>query len=81
MYLFKKYLLLVEKISPQEVVNRLKNGENIEILGYDGDLVIVDKVKGVMKGEFTQEDLSELKKENQEGSPQRNSLDSQLNLA
>lgn len=77
MYLFKKYLLLVEKISPQEVVNRLKNGENIEILGYDGDLVIVDKVKGVMKGEFTQEDLSELKKRKPRGKP----TEEQLRLA
>ena len=77
MYLFKKYLLLVEKISPQEVVNRLKNGENIEILGYDGDLVIVDKVKGVVKGEFTQEDLSELKKRKPRGKP----TEEQLRLA
>lgn len=77
MYLFKKYLLLVEKISPQEVVNRLKNGENIEILGYDGDLVVVDKVKGVMKGEFTQEDLSELKKRKPRGKP----TEEQLRLA
>jgi hypothetical protein len=77
MYLFKKYLLLVEKISPQEVVNRLKNGENIEILGYDGDLVVVDKVKGVVKGEFTQEDLSELKKRKPRGKP----TEEQLRLA
>lgn len=77
MYLFKKYLLLVEKISPQEVVNRLKNGENIEILGYDGDLVIVDKIKGVVKGEFTQEDLSELKKRKPRGKP----TEEQLRLA
>ncbi|MEM0469089.1 MAG: hypothetical protein QXU59_02635 [Pyrobaculum sp.] len=67
----------MEKISPQEVVNRLKNGENIEILGYDGDLVIVDKVKGVMKGEFTQEDLSELKKRKPRGKP----TEEQLRLA
>ncbi|MEM0369566.1 MAG: hypothetical protein QXT46_02195 [Pyrobaculum sp.] len=67
----------MEKISPQEVVNRLKNGENIEILGYDGDLVVVDKVKGVMKGEFTQEDLSELKKRKPRGKP----TEEQLRLA
>ncbi|MEM0478855.1 MAG: hypothetical protein QXK71_04035 [Pyrobaculum sp.] len=67
----------MEKISPQEVVNRLKNGENIEILGYDGDLVIVDKVKGVVKGEFTQEDLSELKKRKPRGKP----TEEQLRLA
>ncbi|MEM4962868.1 MAG: hypothetical protein QXT13_01775 [Pyrobaculum sp.] len=67
----------MEKISPQEVVNRLKNGENIEILGYDGDLVIVDKIKGVMKGEFTQEDLSELKKRKPRGKP----TEEQLRLA
>ncbi|MEM1923485.1 MAG: hypothetical protein QXR64_07100 [Pyrobaculum sp.] len=67
----------MEKISPQEVVNRLKNGENIEILGYDGDLVVVDKVKGVVKGEFTQEDLSELKKRKPRGKP----TEEQLRLA
>ncbi|MEM1787100.1 MAG: hypothetical protein QW680_06925 [Pyrobaculum sp.] len=67
----------MEKISPQEVVNRLKNGENIEILGYDGDLVIVDKIKGVVKGEFTQEDLSELKKRKPRGKP----TEEQLRLA
>lgn len=67
----------MEKLSPQEVVARLRSGENLEVLGYEGDFVLVDKVKGVVKGDFSQEELSELKKRKPRGKP----TEAQLKLA
>ncbi|MEZ0319815.1 MAG: hypothetical protein ABWK05_07495 [Pyrobaculum sp.] len=59
----------MDKLSLSEVVSRVKNGENIEVIGYEEDLVLVDKVKGVVKGDFSQEELSELKKRKPRGKP------------
>jgi len=56
----------VEKITLQELVARVERGENVEVVDYEGNLVVVDKVKGVVKGDFSQEDLSELKKPTKE---------------
>ncbi|MCY0891465.1 MULTISPECIES: hypothetical protein [Pyrobaculum] len=59
----------------QEVVERVRSGENIEVIGYEGDAAIVEKVKGVVKGEFAQEELSELKKRKPRGKPTKEQLE------
>lgn len=65
----------MEKVSIEELVRRVKEGENVEVLGYEGDRVVVDKVKGIVKGEFSSEDLSELKKRKPRGRPTREQLE------
>lgn len=74
-YLFKIICLPVERVSLQEVISRIKNGENLEVLGYEGDVVLIDKVKGIVKGEFSQEELSELKKRKPRGKPTKEQLE------
>jgi len=64
----------VEKITLQELVARVERGENVEVVDYEGNLVVVDKVKGVVKGDFSQEDLSELKKRKPRGKPTKEQL-------
>ncbi|MFN7106284.1 MAG: hypothetical protein ACK4M3_06875, partial [Pyrobaculum sp.] len=59
----------MERVTLGEVIVKVKNGENIEVVGYEGDVVLVDKVKGVVKGDFSQEDLGELKKRRPRGRP------------
>lgn len=65
----------MEKVSIEELVRRVKGGENVEVLGYEGDRVVVDKVKGIVRGEFSSEDLSELKKRKPRGKPTREQLE------
>lgn len=65
----------MERVTLGEVIVKVKNGENIEVVGYEGDVVLVDKVKGVVKGDFSQEDLGELKKRRPRGRPTREQLD------
>ncbi len=64
----------MEKHTVGDVVAKVKNGENIEVLGYDGDFVIVDKVRGIVKGDFASEDLSELKKRKPRAKPKKEQL-------
>ncbi|WP_148682450.1 hypothetical protein [Pyrobaculum neutrophilum] len=71
----------MERLPLQEVVSRVRNGENLEVLGYEGDVVLVDKVKGIVKGDFAQEDLSELKKRKPRGKPTEEQLELAAGLA
>jgi len=65
----------VEKVSLPDLVARVRRGENVEVVGYEGDVVLLSKPKGVVKGEFTQEDLSELKKRKPRGKPTEEQLE------
>jgi hypothetical protein len=65
----------VEKVSLSELMARVRNGENVEVVGYEGDAVLIEKPKGVVKGDFTQEDLSELKKRRPRGKPTKDQLE------
>jgi hypothetical protein len=61
-----------EEVTVEELVNRVAEGSNIEVVDYKGDLVVVDSVKGIVKGDVG--DLSELKKRRPRGGPLGNSL-------
>jgi hypothetical protein len=65
----------VEKVSLSELVARVRNGENLEVVGYEDDAALIEKPKGVVKGDFTQEDLSELKKRKPRGKPTEDQLE------
>jgi len=65
----------VEKVSLSELVARVRNGENLEVVGYEDDVALIEKPKGVVKGDFTQEDLSELKKRKPRGKPTKDQLE------
>ncbi|MFN3803781.1 MAG: hypothetical protein ACK4SY_01850 [Pyrobaculum sp.] len=71
----------MERLTLGEVVARVKNGENIEVVGYEGDLALVDRVRGLVKGDFSQEDLGELKKRKPRGKPTREQLDLAAEIA
>jgi hypothetical protein len=65
----------VEKVSLSELVARVRNGENLEVVGYEDDAALIEKPKGVVKGDLTQEDLSELKKRKPRGKPTKDQLE------
>ncbi|MCI4447495.1 MAG: hypothetical protein JHC20_06260 [Pyrobaculum sp.] len=65
----------MEKVSLSELVARVRNGENLEVVGYEDDVALIEKPKGVVKGDFTQEDLSELKKRKPRGKPTKDQLE------
>jgi hypothetical protein len=65
----------VEKVSLSELVARVRNGENLEVVGYEDEAALIEKPKGVVKGDFTQEDLSELKKRKPRGKPTKDQLE------
>ena len=65
----------MEKVSLSELVARVRNGENLEVVGYEDDAALIEKPKGVVKGDFTQEDLSELKKRKPRGKPTKDQLE------
>ncbi|MGB9704186.1 MAG: hypothetical protein ACPL3C_01960 [Pyrobaculum sp.] len=75
MYLFKNYHQRVDRVPLSEVVARVGRGENLEVVGYEGDAAVVDKVKGVVKGDFSSEDLGELKKRKPRGRPTKQQLE------
>jgi len=65
----------VSKAPIDEVISRIRNGENLEVIGYEGDMAVVEKVKGIVKGEFAKEELSELKKRRPRGGPTEEQLE------
>jgi hypothetical protein len=75
MFIFNSNQLDVEKVSLPDLVARVKNGENVEVVGYEGDVVFVERPKGVVKGDFAQEELSELKKRKPRGKPTKEQLE------
>ena len=65
----------MEKVSLPDLVARVRKGENVEVVGYEGDVVFVERPKGVVKGDFAQEELSELKKRKPRGKPTEEQLE------
>jgi len=65
----------VEKVSLPDLVARVRKGENVEVVGYEGDVVFVERPKGVVKGDFAQEELSELRKRKPRGKPTEEQLE------
>lgn len=65
----------MSKAPIDEVISRIRNGENLEVIGYEGDMAVVEKVKGIVKGEFAKEELSELKKRRPRGGPTEEQLE------
>ncbi|MFB6490264.1 MAG: hypothetical protein TU35_003280 [Thermoproteus sp. AZ2] len=65
----------MDKLDINALVDRLRAGENLEVKGYEGDLILVDKVKGIVKGEVAREELSELKKRRPRGGPTKKQLE------
>lgn len=60
----------IENIGLEELLNRLSNINNVEILDYTQDgLAKVTKVKGIIKGELNEKELGELKKRRPRGKP------------
>jgi hypothetical protein len=57
----------VESISLQELISRIISGVNLEVVGYEGEAVIVSKVRGIVKGEFSREELGEIAKRRPRG--------------
>jgi hypothetical protein len=75
MFIFNYNSPDVEKVSLPDLIAKVRRGENVEVVGYEGDVVLLSKPKGVVKGEFTQEDLSELKKRRPRGKPTEEQLE------
>ncbi|MEL9990911.1 MAG: hypothetical protein QXP98_10085 [Thermoproteus sp.] len=71
----------MEKIDVSTLVERIKSGENLEVGGYEGDYVLVDKVKGIVKGEISGEELSDLKKRRPRGGPTKKQLETAGEIA
>jgi len=75
MFIFNSNPPDVEKVSLPGLVARVRNGENVEVVGYEGDAALVERPRGVVKGDFAQEELSELKKRRPRGKPTEEQLE------
>lgn len=62
-----------EEITVEELVSRVAEGSNIEVVDYRGSLVVVDSVKGIVRGDVG--DLSELKKRRPRGGPTKKQIE------
>lgn len=71
----------MEKVEIERLVERIKAGENLEVQGYEGDYALVDKVKGIVKGEISSEELSDLRKRKPRGGPTKEQLEIAGNIA
>ncbi|MFP3157237.1 MAG: hypothetical protein RXO25_02315 [Caldivirga sp.] len=68
-----------EEVTVEELVNRVAEGLNVEVVDYRGDLVVVDSVKGIVKGDVG--DLSELKKRRPKGGPTKRQIELAMAVA
>ncbi|ABW01248.1 hypothetical protein [Caldivirga maquilingensis] len=64
---------MVEEVTVEELINRVMEGNNLEIIDYRGDLIVVDSVKGIVKGDVG--DLGELKKRRPRGGPTKRQVE------
>lgn len=71
----------MEKITISALIERVKAGESLEVSGYEGEHALVDKVKGVVKGDIPPEELSDLKKRRPRGGPTKKQLEMAGELA
>lgn len=71
----------MEKVAISTLVERIKAGESLEVGGYEGEYALVDKVKGIVKGDISPEELSEFKKRRPRGGPTKKQLETAGELA
>ena len=71
----------MEKVAISALVDRIKAGENLEVGGYEGEYVLVDKVKGVIKGEISADELADLKRRKPRGGPTKKQLETAGEIA
>lgn len=62
-------------VSIEDILKKIENLENFEVIEYREDGIVVDKVKGIVKGEFSKEDLSELRKRKPRGKPTKEQVE------
>lgn len=55
------------EVTLSQLVDEVKAGHNIEVVDFKGDLIVVDEVKGIVKGDVG--DIGELKKRRPRGGP------------
>ncbi len=62
---------MVRQVSLNDLIDMVNNVENFEVVDYQGDSIIVDEVKGIVKikDEETKKELSELRKRSPRGKP------------
>ncbi|MGC8582335.1 MAG: hypothetical protein ACP5I3_03950 [Thermoproteus sp.] len=65
----------MEKIPLSALVERIKAGENLEVSGYEGEYAVVDKVRGIVKGDISADELADLKKRKPRGGPTKKQLE------
>ncbi|MFP3266020.1 MAG: hypothetical protein RXQ56_00935 [Thermoproteus sp.] len=71
----------MERISLSALVERIKAGENLEVGGYEGEYALVDRVRGIVKGDISAEELSDLKKRRPRGGPAKKQLEAAGEIA
>ncbi|MCI4465437.1 MAG: hypothetical protein JHC22_06590 [Thermoproteus sp.] len=71
----------MERISLSALVERIKAGENLEVGGYEGEHALVDRVKGIVKGDISAEELSDLKRRRPRGGPAKKQLEAAGEIA
>lgn len=62
---------MAKQVSLNELLNIVNNVENFEVVDYQGDSIVIDEVKGIVKikDEETKKELSELRKRSPRGKP------------
>ena len=65
--------MMTEEVTVEEFINRVMEGNNLEVVDYKGDYVIIDSVRGIVKGEVG--DLGELKKRRPRGGPTKRQVE------
>ncbi|WP_243676184.1 hypothetical protein [Vulcanisaeta distributa] len=64
-------MTMTRQVSLSELLSIVNNVENFEVVDYQGDSIVVDEVKGIVKirDEETKKELSELRKRSPRGKP------------
>ena len=62
---------MARQVSLNELLNLVNDVENFEVVDYQGDSIVIDEVKGIVKikDEETKKELSELRKRSPRGKP------------
>ncbi|MFB6471023.1 MAG: hypothetical protein TU36_007330 [Vulcanisaeta sp. AZ3] len=62
---------MARNVSLDELINIINNAENFEVVDYQGDSVVIDEVKGIIKikEEDVKKELGELRKMRPRGKP------------
>lgn len=62
---------MARQVSINELLNLVNDAENFEVVDYQGDSIVIDEVKGIVKikDEEAKKELSELRKRSPRGKP------------